>query len=340
MPSTAVSSTALQRQAARGGTDARARADASVPPPPGGIPLPSLHTPLRDVVAALQARGDAAAKCRLFTEYAYCAAQQRSARDLLRMAEWRESQLAAATTDRERADAARSLHGVDQGLQMAEIGEGAEHCRDVVVPSSDERLRDLRDAALAGHVPSMSLYARGVGFTGRLRQLPQLRAYRGEAEGFAIAAARAGDLESLFALASAYDPDGASGSLLGQAVAQDAGKALSYYLQLRELYADDARPEAGFARDYLDQRIAVLTETAAPGLRATAQRAARERLARWRRPALSARVHVAGVSGPASENMMRGACAPDGEQADGEFFLTLPDGTLAAPRDATMDTAR
>jgi len=104
------------------------------------------------------------------------------------------------------------------------------------VPPSDpkEQLRYWRQAALAGHLASLSMYASGNVFRIRnsLAMLAELEVYRHEAEAMTQRAALAGDAEALLALTRAYAPSGEEMfvDLLAQATGPDVVEELANLL--------------------------------------------------------------------------------------------------------------
>jgi len=260
-------------------------------------------------------RGDGAALCRLYAEYAWCDRQRGNAAALRETIVFQQRRRARASTVQERAE----IDDMLRDLQTAAAHDaGAEYCRDVAIPNADERLRDLRRAALAGHLPATSLYARGRGFPETLRQLDAMQVYGGEAERLAVQAARGGDTDSLFALAEAYDPgvDDGHRSLLGEAVRQSAPAALAYYLQLQALFADPARPDLRAARRYVDDRIADLLPLTTAQDRSLARREAAARIASWTPPPPGSLARWERFPLRPDADDDRDICGPDADDAD------------------------
>lgn len=190
-------------------------------------PLPPLDQPLRLVGADLRARadnGDAPAACRLAAESLRC----EGAAQAVREAERALAQVESITSDEIRLQYRERLQA-----SMANHTRTTGHCEGVAPLSAAEGVRYWRQAALAGHPPAMRHYAIGNAF--RLRDIVgvarELETYHREAEGIAVRAARAGDLDLAVALGLGYlGPDHQEGfrPFLAQALRPDPARALAW----------------------------------------------------------------------------------------------------------------
>lgn len=259
---------------------------ASNPPPSASSrnePLPRLSVPLRLSLPDLQRRadaGDAAAACRLATEWTYC----RQLRLRLEIAGhsldtpgFQRSLERMDTQTRERAVAYREQNLARMQADAETLLADSAHCEGVVEPEPREVLRRWRQAALGGNVEAMRQYATGAVIPqGRtLQLLPELEQYRHEAEGIALRAVEAGDLETAAALAHAYasENDMGFGTYLPQAVEYDPARALTLYLRVRA--AAPPGPASEFAERHMGGSIEALGNKLSPERRGQAQTQAR-----------------------------------------------------------------
>lgn len=263
---------------------------------PPNLPLPPLDAPLASVIGELRERadhGDPRAACRLAAELRHCetvdvilAQAQLRARQLQQMKSYLQ---ANSGTDEQRKaleSSAKARADYEAGLekQIANALQGSEHCAGVPRASPREQVHYWRQAALAGHLPSMAMYVSGNVFRMRnsLLNLPDLEVYRQEAPALARRAALAGDNQSLIALAWAYGSheDHMNPGLLAQAVTPDPGEALSLLLlaqrRLGTLPAVNVRQIT-----WLDQQIASARDLLDPAKVLAAERLASERFTRY-----------------------------------------------------------
>ncbi len=201
---------------------------------PPSVPLPALDAPLAETLAELRRRadaGDARAACRVAAELRKCELVDVQ----LAMAQRMEANRARI----EQGNGGRGGRGGNDYLQFIEQQyqqtlAASEHCASVPPSTPSEQIHYWRQAALAGHLPSMTMYATGNVFRLRnsLASLAELEVYRHEAETLARRAALAGDAEALLALTQAYTPqeDNLYSSLLSQATGTDIVEELSMLL--------------------------------------------------------------------------------------------------------------
>lgn len=242
------------------------------PPPNAPAPsawpeLPPLDRPLRLAIADLRARADAGdplAACRLATEAERChflAQNVQGAREQLERNDER------APVPPERREAMERARQQMRDL-LARRERDAAHCEGVEPLAPTERVRYWRQAALAGHVPSMRRYASGAVFDlqALVDLLPQLATYREEAEFLARRAAAAGDLQAAAMLAFAYQeeprrsPQGASPNLLRQVVRPDPRDALAWLQAVRAHPAVARLPDAHWFGPSVESALARAAE--------------------------------------------------------------------------------
>ncbi|NYZ61857.1 hypothetical protein [Luteimonas deserti] len=207
---------------------AQARRLAEQPLPDAGQPLRLIHEQLRSRATS----GDARAACRLAAEFERCDGMREQHRGLQVFIEGHDATLA-------RSDLAEPLRvrlvaeHAAQRARSEELGAALARCEGAPTLSAEARARLWRQAALAGHLPSMRHYASGNAFRHNdlLDALPALQDYRREAEAIAIRAAAHGDIETMRALAVAYSDsgDGRFRTFLAQVVVPDLGHALAWY---------------------------------------------------------------------------------------------------------------
>lgn len=203
-------------------------------------PLPPTDLPLSAVIDDLKRRanrGEANAACRLATEWTECLGLQKQLQRNETILQNRERialrllpEGNSGNSQRKNISVDAIERGVDYAVAEVERSKSAlVHCEGVPSPQPEEVTRYWRQAALAGHLPSMRNYAVGNAFRRDeiLNNLPALMIYRQEAEKIARQAADQGDLRAAIALAGAYSPLTARrGSFLSQIVEPNAAESL------------------------------------------------------------------------------------------------------------------
>lgn len=240
--------TDAQRQAGAIAAGQEAAADANAATMPQAKqedrPLPPLDMPLGAVIEDLKRRadrGEAGAACRLAAEWTHCAkleSQLEGSEAALRNQERIALRLAAGEgAARMRVSAEAIERGIDFAQSRVDRSKRElAHCDGVPAARPDEITRYWRQAALAGHLPSMRNYAVGNGFRRNeiLDNLPALAVYRQEAERIARQAVDRGDLRAAIALAGAYSPlSRRNGTYLSQLVDPDAGASLALLYRIK-----------------------------------------------------------------------------------------------------------
>lgn len=213
------------------------------------LPLPALDAPLASTIDTLRQRanaGDARAACRLAAELRKCElvdVQLAFAQQLEQQRQTSELPGNAQGSGRGRG---RRADGPFADAQYRDALAASEHCKGVAQSSPTEQLRYWRQAALQGHIPSMTMYASGNAFRQRnsLSQLQHLEVYRHEAESIARRAAFAGDTEALLALSMAYAPqqEQMQTSLLAQATGTNPVEELAMLLLAQKRGITQGRP--------------------------------------------------------------------------------------------------
>ena len=199
-----------------------------LPLPPVGTPLAQIHDELRRRAAA----GEAGAACRLASEHERCEMERVHLRALAMQSDQLDMNLKAI---REPAEARAHMAQARERLAAQIRGRSAAvaMCDAVTALGPADRARYWRQAALAGHLPSMRHYAIGNAFRWHdlMDAIPALQTYRQEAEGIARRAAMQGDASSAYALAMAYaDSDGGHWRpFLAQMVTPDLTQALAWF---------------------------------------------------------------------------------------------------------------
>jgi len=291
--------TAAPAQAARDTAGVRST-DHTVPLPDVGTPLAQIH----DTLVRRAAAGEARAACRLAAEHERCEMERVHLRSLGVQTQQLED-LVTRGSDLQPDDAQRRLTQRREALeqQLRDKQASVAQC-DAVAPLAPEaRARYWRQAALAGHVPSMRHYAIGNAFRWHdlMDALPALQTYRRDAEGIASRAAMQGDAASAYALAMAYaDSDGGHWRpFLAQAITPDLTQALAWFSVLAR-HPDIAK----FPTDHptarsIARHLATLQAAASPTETAQAARFAE-------------RVVIPAASDPSAGAMIR----PDGGAGD------------------------
>lgn len=185
-----------------------ARAQPGTIAAPASVPLPALDAPLAETLDELRRRadaGDARAACRIAAELRRCelVGVQLSVAQRMEAQRPRMQKAMGDQNDRNTQDYFKRMDRFNQDA----LGTSA-HCAGVTASDPKEQIRYWRQAALAGHLASLSMYASGNVFRMRnsLAMLSELEIYRHEAEAMAQRAALAGDAEALLALTRAYAP--------------------------------------------------------------------------------------------------------------------------------------
>lgn len=245
-------------------------------------PLPEFGTPLvqiHDALVRRAAAGEARAACRLAAEHEHCENARIQLRNII-------AQQERAPTPGEREAEAQGGERFRQiqawRAEQAEMRRQAEtlttQCDAAPSLSPEARARYWRQAALAGHVPSMRHYASGNAFRWHdlMDALPTLQVYRREAESIARRAAMHGDVGSMYALAMAYaDLDGGGWRpFLSQTITPDLGEALAWFSALERHPAIIALSEDHPAVGVIRLRRAELDAAATPEERGRAARLA------------------------------------------------------------------
>ncbi|MDR7192093.1 hypothetical protein [Luteimonas terrae] len=259
---------------ARGANAGATRVDRTAPLPEPGTPLPQIH----DELVRRAAAGEARAACRLAAEHQRCEMERLNLRMLVIRNENNEA-WASQHMQGQSEDAA--LHFAQMRAQAAQQIEdkraNVEQCDSAPTLAPEARARYWRQAALAGHVPSMRHYAIGNGFRWHdlMDALPALATYRREAEGIARRAAMHGDAASAYALAMAYaDSDGGHWRpFLAQTVTPDVSQALAWFSVLSRHPDITSLPAGHPTAVVVARQLAALQAAATP---AEATRAARQ----------------------------------------------------------------
>lgn len=204
---------------------------------PGPTELPPLNAPLSSIIDELEERANAGepdAACRLAAEFSYC--------NQLRFWEaedsrWLTQRLRALEAIDDSHVRNQALAAADQELESRSVrSEGLRgHCDGVAIPDLQLISDNWRRAAILGSTPAMKQYSSGNSFRWNeiLDSIPRLALYREEAEGIALAVAKAGDLEMRMALAAGYSSEPRDRrNLLSQALKPDQAMSLAIYEQL------------------------------------------------------------------------------------------------------------
>lgn len=217
--------------------------------PPQDVPLAAV---LPDLAREARA-GDVGAMCRLAFELDRCTRKLQSER---RTVTRQEELLAEPDLENEASHVqflARSVAKVEQTELI---------CAGVEIPSDLEAWRLLRDAARAGHVPSMLRFVRNfpVNHQELLQHLDLLAVYRDEAPGFLRRAGASGDPQG--ALAMLWALQGQSGSVMPwfEPVQKDPVQALAYALALRDVADENGKVSLGRIEAKLRLKLATEDE--------------------------------------------------------------------------------
>lgn len=199
-------------------------------------PLPEANAPLLHIHQALVQRaaaGDARAACRLAAEHERCETARADVRAFALEAAAHSAFIARRTSQFPNASQRAAEMNAHLERLIEEQHALAAACDAAPPLSPAARARYWRQAALAGHLPSMRHYAVGNGFRYHdlMDALPALETYRREAEAMALRAANAGDLVSAYELAMAYaNVDGSRRrTFLAQTITPDLPRALGWF---------------------------------------------------------------------------------------------------------------
>jgi hypothetical protein len=267
-------------------------APAAPKPRPASGPLPDLGAPLGLVIDDLQRRaaaGEAPSACRLAAEFSHCDQLRYRRADAERWLAERKQALSLITDPEAVRNASASIDR-EMALRERRIEALAKHCEGVTLPDAAQQSRQWRQAALLGSRSAMRQYASGNAFrwNSLMSSLPELTAYRNEAERMATTLAREGDVEMTLALASGYDPMPSNNrSLLAQTLTADGARALALYRRLlQSLDGLEDRPQAQLRRQ-VEARVELLEASLAPEEGARAEALMSGELATWSPPAVN-----------------------------------------------------
>lgn len=293
---------------------AAATATTAPEPRPASGPLPDLGAPLGLVIDDLQRRaaaGEAPSACRLAAEFSYCDQLRYRRADAERWLAERKQALSLITDPEAVRNASASIDR-EMALRERRIETLAKHCDGVALPDAAQQSRQWRQAALLGSRTAMRQYASGNAFrwNSLMSSLPELTAYRNEAERMATTLAREGDVEMTLALASGYDPmPSGNRSLLAQTMTADGARALALYRRLlQSLDGLEDRPQAQLRRQ-IEARVELLEASLAPEDGARADALLSGELASWSQPAVNGRVPERALG--AMGDVGRAGCARD-----------------------------
>jgi hypothetical protein len=203
---------------------------AQAPPRPVPMELPPPDAPLAAVMPALvrAARaGDPGAMCRLAFEMMRCGPNLEGMRR--REAEYTDMLVYAEPE----ADAKSGLLGLlARNTAKREALEAI--CAGVVLPADLKPWRLLRDAARAGHVPSMVRFGANfpLEFDHMLDDLDALASYRDDRLGFLEQAAAQGNAKAAYAAFSEFS---GNGGMFGGGARRDPVRALAYALAIERV---------------------------------------------------------------------------------------------------------
>lgn len=261
------------RQPATGRATETTSIDPGAALPAPGTPLVQMH----DELVRRAAAGEARAACRLASEHERCEMERVHLRTLVAQQAHHENRAwhnGATPPEDVQLHIAQMR---DQQLRQIENRQASVDQCDAAPPlSPDGRARYWRQAALAGHLPSMRHYASGNSFRWHdlMDALPALQTYRREAEGIARRAAMQGDAASAYALAMAYaDSDGGHWRpFLAQATTPDLTQALMWFSVLAR-HPDITRlPDGHPTALTIARQLATLQAAATPAETAQAAR--------------------------------------------------------------------
>lgn len=249
------------------------RIDSAAALPAPGTPLVQIH----DELVKRAAAGEARAACRLAAEHERCEMERVHLRALVAQQVQHENRAwHNGGPPPEEVQLHITQMREQQQRQIDDKQASVDQCDAAPPLSPDARARYWRQAALAGHLPSMRHYASGNGFRWHdlMDALPALQTYRREAEGIARRAAMQGDAASAYALAMAYaDSDGGHWRpFLAQATTPDLTQALMWFSVLAR-HPDIARlPDGHPAALNVARQLATLQAAATPAESARAAR--------------------------------------------------------------------
>lgn len=213
---------------------------------PEDRPLPSVDVPLATVIDDLKRRadrGEANAACRLASEWTFCQGLQKQLLDNESMLRNVERRALGFTPGGNMERMGMSADTLERSINHAQAQVDRSrtqllHCDGVAAPQPEEVTRYWRQAALAGHLPSMRNYAVGNAFRRNeiLNNLPALTVYRQEAVRIAQDAVDRGDLRVAVSLAGAYSPLAArNGTYLAQLVEPNAVESLVLLYRINDV---------------------------------------------------------------------------------------------------------
>ncbi|MBT2748329.1 MULTISPECIES: hypothetical protein [unclassified Lysobacter] len=252
-------------------------------------PLPALDQPFRATVASLRSRaaqGDTGAACRLAAEFSYCQELTLKRFQHQRWLSDRELSMNSLSDPALRSQAAKLIEN-EMTFRDQRLTKYEDHCADIPPPTVAQSIEMWRRAAALGSVPAMKQYASGNAFRwdSVLDALPQLQAYRREAEGIAKRAASAGDLEMMIQLASAYAPvPNAQRSLLGQSVRPSAPYSLAIYRHVQNAIGTRTGNDVDRVSRMVSARIAELESSMDPNALALSKSISDSELKAWATP--------------------------------------------------------
>ncbi len=253
-----------------------------------GPPLPPIDRPLREIVDELRARadaGDARAACRLASEMERCGSLPSRLARLSDQTRQHQRTIEGAIDPKVRAQVEKSDRAMELSHRAEYLLTESRHCEGVLPDTPAERLRRWRQAAIAGHGPSMRHYAAGNAFRWHdlLEIAESLLTYRGEAEEIARSAARNGDATVAYSLALAYSPPRreAARYFLAQSVDGDATEALALFRLLEARAVPDPHLKSDPIRSELAQRIDELEQSMLPAEVSAANDRATRYLLEW-----------------------------------------------------------
>ncbi|GAB3350498.1 hypothetical protein [Lysobacter tyrosinilyticus] len=282
--------------------------------PIAAAPLPPLEAPLASAIDDLRRRanaGDPGAACRLAAELTECDELRYRRTEDERWLAQRQRALQVITDPAVRQMAVQNIDS-EMALRSHRVDALAQHCAKVPPPTVAESVALWRQAALLGNPAALRQYASGNAFrwNNLMEALPQLQAYRGEAESMARQLARQGDIDMILALAAGYAPaPTASRSLLAQTLKPDGAKAMALYLRAQEALQSDASGNYAALASDVGNEIDALRAQLAPEDQARAAQMARTEFAGWNPPVLRGAQERINATGR-QRDVHRAACSP------------------------------